>query len=95
MSFTMCSEAGGELTGGLGGGSEHLIEAVHILFAGADVWVGFVNGGLDLSFHTELSGTVVDGGQEHPHVDQAIAGSASDTVQTLLHVNAEGLRSSD
>ena len=50
---------------------------------------------MDFAFNSELSGSVVNGSEEHPEVDETVAGSASDTIKTLLHVGGQTFGGSD
>lgn len=59
----------------------------------AEVWVHFVHSFLDILIEAELEGSEVDGGDEHPDVEESRNEGASDGVQTFNHVNAKRLSS--
>ena len=64
---------------------------VHVLVASADVWPGSVETFLNVVLHAELVGSPPGSGDEVPGIISSVDDGASKSVDTLDHVEGEGL----
>ena len=62
------------------GSSELGGPVVDLIGAGTEVWVEIVVGFLQISGEAELEGSVVDGGHDHPDIEESRDEGASDGV---------------
>ena len=62
------------------------MEVFNIFFACADVWVVGIKFVSKFNLLVELSGSIVEGSEEHPNVDETTGEGTSEGVETLDHV---------